>query len=181
MKRSEILKNLKANVIEREEEITNKIIETWKSAETSGDMSSWHIELHIDINDGSVWETGLLSQGSMLKSEWDGTSFPIAGCECWHVGMDGYDYNLEDAIQYEDNVEELEAEYERVKDEYCFGMYDFILERHSEIIDKLDDDYRNILFEELFPAKAEEQYNNFLTNLDDDIEGAEYIEETLIR
>lgn len=173
MKRSENLKKLKDLVLENCEEIEDKILEGWKEAE--GYPQGMHIDVCIDIDGGKIWTAGPLSQNWATVAQWKGESLTVATCECWHVGQDGYDYNFDESLKYEDNIEELEAEYEKVEDEY-FDFYDFIVNEHPEVMKKMDSDYKDSLFEEYFPQKADDQLDEFLRELDTEIENAEYIE-----
>lgn len=163
MKTNKLLK-VKKIANEKYEEIIAKIIEAKKEAE--GYMQGMHVSVLID-KDGEIYYTGAMSQNSMTQGQFDGSALTIANLECWRVGWDGYDYNFDEDVKNIDEYEELQKEYEADEEHYSF--FNFVSKEHPEIIEKLDDEYKEYLIDEWFPEMAAEKLDEFLRELEEQI------------
>lgn len=153
MSRKEEMENLVKLAEEKREEIIAEIIQAYKDADRS-DLSGWKIDVCID-DDGEVFATGLMSQNSMLKGQFEGSVSTIAVVPT-HNLLDNF--NLTEAIRYRSDYEEL---YKKYEDSDYYNFYDFIADEYSEIKEELENEYIEFMEDEI-QRWAEQKFDEFI-------------------
>jgi len=161
------MEKLRSLVLEKQEEIKDKILKAYEEAE--GLWESWRVDIQIDDN-GEVWITGALSQGSQTMSSWKGESHVVASVHGWEVGGNNYDYDFKEDIKYQDNYDEIVAKFKEAeeKDE-AWDLYEFVQENYPEVIENMNAEYREYLFSDEFHEQAHRMIDEFLLQLDERI------------
>jgi len=121
---------------ENREKIADKMVEAFKEAE--GGMSGWHVGVEMD-QDGGVWTTGTLSQGTQSESSWKGETTIIDWIGTWNA-----DYST-DELKDAEELKEQYAEYEQLRDDEEKGdeypefdsFYDFLNDRYFELLQEV--------------------------------------------
>jgi len=122
---------------ENREAIVEKMVEAFKEAE--GGMSGWQNGVEMD-QDGEVWTTGIMSQGSQLESSFNGRTFIVDWIKTWEA-----DYST-DELRDADELKEQYTEYEKTiedaekNDEYpeFDSFFDFLNDRYFELYKEVD-------------------------------------------
>ena len=122
---------------ENRETIVEKMVDAFKEAESG--MSGWHNGIEMD-QDGDVWTTGIMSQGSQSESSFNGRTFIIDWIDTWEA-----DYST-DELRDADELKAQYAEYEKMiedaekNDAYPeFGsFFDFLNEKYFELYQEVN-------------------------------------------
>ena len=161
------MEKLRSLVIENQDKIKDEILKAYEEAEDL--WESWRIDIQIDDN-GEVWATGALSQGSQTMSSWKGETHVVASVHGWQVGGNNYDYDFKEDIKYQDNYDKIIADFEEAeeKDE-AWDLYEFVQVNYPEVIENMDSEYREYLFSDEFHEQAHRKIDEFILSLDERI------------
>lgn len=124
------------------------------------DMEDCAIGTRADIliyPDGHIEATGPMTQNTQTMEAWKGEAFVILSIPAWAVGQDGFDYNFDENILYQDNYKELYRRF--LQNEDYDDFYSFILDNYYEVIEKMDMDMRESLIDEVFPEEIFDAIN----------------------
>jgi len=121
---------------ENKDVIIEKMVEAFKEAE--GGMSGWHNGVEMD-QDGDVWTTGIMSQGSQSQSSWEGKTFIIDWIKTWNSEYDEYETLKNNLPECDDIYNAFEQFKVDEDDEYAY-FRDFMREKYPEKLEQWDDE-----------------------------------------
>jgi len=159
-------KKIKDYLVENEDAVVEKIIETIKEAE--GFDSSWRTDLLID-EDLEPWTTEMMSQNSFSSSVYNGNAYVIASGYGWKVGAAGYDYDFEDTLETQDNYDNIKAAFDSQdedSDDCEYQLIDFVNKYYPETVKKMDADQRDYLISDEFSDTARQKFDDAIEDLD---------------
>ena len=119
---------------EKSELIVEKMVEAFKEAE--GGMSGWHVGVEMD-EDGDVWTTGIMSEGSQSESSWKGETTVIDWIKAWEL-----EYDELDMLTFPEN-KEIQATFEQAKlDDEDLYFRDWMSDNYPDKLKEWDKDAR---------------------------------------
>lgn len=150
-------------VLKNYEKLEKEIMKAYKEME--GCMQGTRSDICIDLETEEVYSTSAMTQSTQTMESWKGEAIVVASVPAWEVGWEGFDYDFNETIKYEDNYDELIKEFDKVEEEYN-DFYDFISEKHPKVIEDMDEDMRDVLLGEVFPDEASRKIEQFLEILE---------------
>ena len=142
---------------ENREVIVEKMVEAFKEAE--GGMSGWSIGVEMD-QDGDVWTTGLMSQGSQSESSWKGETTIIDNIGSWNLDYDEMELLKAKLPDFQDLYDEFE-QHKIDEDDEWISLSSFMSERYPNTLNEWNDEMTS--FEvDTFGDYASEKLDNII-------------------
>ena len=139
---------------ENREAIVEKMVDAFKDAE--GGMSGWFTGVEMD-QDGEVWTTGTMSQGSQSQSSWEGKTFVVTSIPSWSVDVPSFE------VEGMKQLTELRKEYDEIANDDDFiytSFYEWLADEYQEQLieaeNELTDDTRDCTISNYWGVAADD-------------------------